>query len=70
MKQGDSAFAEPHAHVRFQLPPEEISMSYCVLHPAVCYLVVETVFYKWKQFKEISYLCLKYGKHAFAQVIS
>ena len=25
MKQGDSAFAEPHAHVRFQLPPEEIS---------------------------------------------
>ena len=27
-------------------------------------------FYKWKQFKEISYLCLKCGKHVFAQVIS
>ena len=27
-------------------------------------------FYKWRQFKEISYLCLKCGKHVFAQVIS
>ena len=69
MKKGDSAFAEPNTQVRFQLPPEEIS-SDCVLHPAFCCLVVKTVFYKWKQFKEVSYLCLKCGKHVFAQVIS
>ena len=54
----------------FSYRQRKYQVSYCVLHPAICYLVVETVFYKWKQFKEISYLCLKYGKHAFAQVIS
>ena len=54
----------------FSYRQRKYQVSYCVLHPAICYLVVATVFYKWKQFKEISYLCLKYGKHAFAQVIS
>ena len=46
----------------FSYRQRKYQVSYCVLHPAICYLVVETVFYKWKQFKEISYLCLKYGK--------
>ena len=66
MKQGDSASAEPRAHMSFQLPPEEISsVLLCTPSGYLLSCCLNGLIQMADHFKEISYLCLKCGRHVF-----